>query len=204
MLEGEYAGDSPRREPNDAEPVVVFAGRHIREKRAPPPCRAAVAEARAPRGDLRGAVFGDGPERGDVPPGDRRRGRGSFVSAPGFVDHEVLDRALRERAVHGAAVLARGLRHGRRRGGSKGTPSIVVEGSDNAAVELVEDGVNGVVAASREPGELAAAIVRGTPTAAALRERNMRVVRRNGERLSLERSLRQVVGAYARWDSARS
>jgi len=37
------------------------------------------------------------------------------------------------------------------------TPSIVVAGEDNAATELVEDGVNGVVVASAEPEAVAAA-----------------------------------------------
>ncbi len=43
---------------------------------------------------------------------------------------------------------------------SHGTPSIVVADPDNAAVELIEEGVNGFVAASVAPDDLAAAIVR--------------------------------------------
>ena len=43
---------------------------------------------------------------------------------------------------------------------ARGAPSVVVAGPDNAAAELVEEGVNGVVAASAEPQELADAIVR--------------------------------------------
>ena len=35
VLEGEYAGDLSPPEPEPAEPLVVFAGRHIPEKRAP-------------------------------------------------------------------------------------------------------------------------------------------------------------------------
>ncbi len=42
---------------------------------------------------------------------------------------------------------------------ARGTPSIVVEEEDNAAVELVTDGVNGIIAASARPDDLAAAIV---------------------------------------------
>ena len=34
---------------------------------------------------------------------------------------------------------------------SKGTPSVVARAPDNAAVELVEDGVNGVIAESASP-----------------------------------------------------
>ena len=41
---------------------------------------------------------------------------------------------------------------------ARGTPSVVVEGPDNAAVELIEEGVNGVVAASASAEDLAAAI----------------------------------------------
>ena len=43
---------------------------------------------------------------------------------------------------------------------AQGTPSVVVAGDDNAAVELVEEGVNGVVSPSGSPSDLAAAIVR--------------------------------------------
>jgi glycosyltransferase involved in cell wall biosynthesis len=41
---------------------------------------------------------------------------------------------------------------------SAGTPSVVVDGPDNAAVELVEVGVNGAVAESASPTDLAVAI----------------------------------------------
>ena len=43
---------------------------------------------------------------------------------------------------------------------SHGTPSVVVAAPDNAAVELVEEGVNGFVAASDAPADLAAAMAR--------------------------------------------
>jgi glycosyltransferase involved in cell wall biosynthesis len=86
---------------------------------------------------------------------------------------------------------------------SKGTPSIVVEGPDNAAVELVEDGVNGVVARTADPEELAAAILRVRDGGRSLRERTCAWFAANAERLSLERSLRDVVAVYARWATAR-
>jgi glycosyltransferase involved in cell wall biosynthesis len=202
VLEGEYAGDLTPPEPNDAEPRVVFAGRHIREKRAPavPP---AVAEARRSVGDLRGVVFGDGPERELVRRAIAEAGADGFVSAPGFVEHEVLERALRSalcmvlpssREGYGMVVVE---------AASKGTPSVVVAGPDNAAVELVEDGVNGVVAASASPGELAGAILRVHREGRALRERTCAWFAANAERLSLERSLDDVTAVYAAWDSAR-
>jgi DNA-binding NarL/FixJ family response regulator len=46
----------------------------------------------------------------------------------------------------------------------------VVAGSDNAAAELVQNGVNGFVASSIEPAQLAAAIVRAVEAGQPLRE----------------------------------
>ena len=46
-----------------------------------------------------------------------------------------------------------------------GTPSVIVAGAENAAVELVDDGVNGVVAPDATPQSLATALV--TPSSGA-------------------------------------
>ena len=203
ILQGEYAGDLTPPEPNDAEPVVVFAGRHIREKRAPsvPP---AIARARRTAPELRGVVFGDGPERGLVEEAARAAGVQDAVAVPGFVDHDVLDAALRtalcmvlpsSREGYGMVVVE---------AASKGTPSVVVGGEDNAAVELVEEGLNGVVADSAEPEALARAILSVRAGGRPLRESTCAWFAANARRLSLEHSLAQVAGAYARWDSARS
>ena len=203
ILEGEYAGDLTPPVPNDAEPVVVFAGRHIREKRAAA-VPAAVAEARRTLPELRGVVFGDGPERGRVERAIAGAGASAFVTAPGFVDHAALDDALRgalcmllpsSREGYGMVVVE---------ASSKGTPSVVVAGADNAAVELVEDGVNGVVAPTADPADLARAVLRVHAEGRAMRERTCAWFAANATRLSLEHSLGQVAGAYARWDSARS
>jgi glycosyltransferase involved in cell wall biosynthesis len=86
---------------------------------------------------------------------------------------------------------------------AKGTPAIVVRGDDNAAVELVEDGVNGVVAESADPDELARAILRVHEGGRALRESTCAWFAANAERLSLERSLQVVVAAYADWQRRR-
>jgi glycosyltransferase involved in cell wall biosynthesis len=203
ILEGEYAGDLTPPEPNDAQPLVVFAGRHIREKRAPA-VPGAVAAARAAVPGLRGAVFGDGPERGLVQEAIAAAGASGFVTAPGFVEHDELERSLRtalcmvlpsSREGYGMVVVE---------ASSKGTPSVVVAGEDNAAVELVQDGVNGVVAASAEPAELARAIVRIHEGGREMRERTCAWFAENARRLSLEHSLQQVAAVYARWDRARA
>ena len=203
LLEGEYAGDLTAPEPNDAAPVVLFAGRHIREKRAhtvPP----AIAHARRTAPELTGVVFGDGPERGRVEDAVRAAGVQDAVQVPGFVGHDVLDAALRTalcsvlpstREGYGMIVVE---------AGSMGTPSVVVRAEDNAAVELIEEGVNGFVVDSAEPEALGEAILRVRDAGRALRESTCAWFAANARRLSLEHSLRQVADAYARWASARS
>jgi glycosyltransferase involved in cell wall biosynthesis len=204
ILEGEYAGDLTPPEPNDAEPVVVFAGRHIPEKRAPavPPAVALARERGAP--ELAGVVLGDGPERPEVERAIDAAGVRGIVTAPGFVDHADLELRLR----HALVLLAPSSREGYGlvvvEASAKGTPSIVVRGPDNAAVELVQDGVNGVVADSASPEDLAEAILRVRAGGRALRASTCAWFAEHAERLSLERSLGTVAEAYARWDRARA
>jgi glycosyltransferase involved in cell wall biosynthesis len=78
-----------------------------------------------------------------------------------------------------------------------GTPSVVVAGPDNAAVELVQDGVNGVVAPDISPAALAAAIARVAEGGEAMRARTRRWFEDNVERMSLARSLQIVLEIYA-------
>ena len=79
---------------------------------------------------------------------------------------------------------------------SLGTPAVVVDAPDNAALELVEDGVNGVVARSAQPEDLAEAILRVRELGPGLRESTADWFERNAERLSLERSVATVLEAY--------
>jgi glycosyltransferase involved in cell wall biosynthesis len=195
VLEGEYAGDLTPPEPNHAQPVVVFAGRHIPEKRAPAVVPA-VGRARHRVGELRGVVFGDGPERDAVLAAIDREGLKGVVEAPGFVDAAEVDAALRSalcmvlpsrREGYGLIVVE---------ASAHGTPSVVVREEDNAAVELVDDGVNGVIAASAAPDDLAAAIVRVHAAGDALRISTCNWFAENARRLSLDASLAQVVARY--------
>jgi hypothetical protein len=61
---------------------------------------------------------------------------------------------------------------------------------------FVEEGVNGAVAASTAPADLASAIVRIGHAGQALRDSTVAWFRRNQERLSLERSLETVLDEY--------
>src|SRR3954471_7398392 len=90
VLKGEYEGSLEPPTPNTADPLVVFAGRLIPEKRAPAVAPAVERAADQVPG-LRGLVFGDGPERAAV----RASLAGAPVDAPGFVDAEAVEDALR-------------------------------------------------------------------------------------------------------------
>jgi glycosyltransferase involved in cell wall biosynthesis len=79
------------------------------------------------------------------------------VSAPGFVDQEVLEQALASalcvvlpsrREGYGLIVVE---------SAARGVPSVLVAGPDNAATELVDEGTNGLVAPSAGADDLAAA-----------------------------------------------
>jgi glycosyltransferase involved in cell wall biosynthesis len=199
LIDGLYAGGSTvpalDASPEPADPVVVFAGRHIPEKRAPAVVPA-VGRARAAIPSLRGIVYGDGPERGEVLSAIAREGLTGVVSAPGFVDAEEVDDGIR----HALCLVLPSSREGYGlvvvEAAARGVPSVVVRGEDNAAVELVDDGVNGVVAETAGPEDLAAAIVRVHEGGAALRESTREWYAANERRLSVDTSLETVVGVY--------
>jgi glycosyltransferase involved in cell wall biosynthesis len=79
---------------------------------------------------------------------------------------------------------------------ARATPSVVVDGPENAATELVEDGVNGIVAPSAAPADLARSLLRVVEAGPALRESTGRWFEENAGRLTLDRSLKVVVAEY--------
>jgi glycosyltransferase involved in cell wall biosynthesis len=202
ILPGIYEGPLTPREPREADPVVVFAGRHIPEKQVPaiPP---AIAAARERLSDLRAVILGDGPDRSRVVDLVRELRLAEVVEVPGFVATEVVERELARalclilpstREGYGLVVIEAAF---------SGTPSIVVAGPDNAAVELVDEGENGFVAPSASPSDLAAAIVRVQEGGQPLRRATAAWFERNARRLSLRHSLEIVLDAYGHLPSAR-
>ena len=192
---GVYAGPLKRPDPAPAEPVVVYVGRHIPEKGVLS-LPAAIALARQTLPGLRGEIFGDGPLRAEVEGRVRDQGLSDAVSVPGFVGEDEVRAAVARalclalpstREGYGLVVIE---------ASSLGTPSVVVDHPDNAALELVENEVNGVVARSAEPDDLAAAVLRVHEAGDALRTSTADWFERNGRRLSLETSLQTVVDAY--------
>jgi glycosyltransferase involved in cell wall biosynthesis len=196
VLEGEYAGSLERPEPEPAGASVVFAGRHIPEKRVPALVEAMPAlRERAP--ELRLDVYGDGPERDLVARRVADLGLGDAVTLHGFVAPEEIECALR----HAVCMVLPSSREGYGmvvvEAAAAGTPSVVVAAPDNAAVELVDEGENGFVAPSARPEDLAGAIVRARDAGPALRESTADWFGRNARRLSLASSLDRVAEAYA-------
>jgi glycosyltransferase involved in cell wall biosynthesis len=80
---------------------------------------------------------------------------------------------------------------------ARGTPSVVIRGQDNAATELVQDGVNGVVVDRAEPDAIAQAIARIHEGGGKLRRETARWFQRNAEDLSIDASLRRVLDSYS-------
>jgi glycosyltransferase involved in cell wall biosynthesis len=194
---GVYTGPLERPDPAAAEPVVVFVGRHIPEKGvlALP---AAIARARETVPVLRGEILGDGPLRETVRRLVGEERLEEAVEVPGFVPEERVRESVRRalclafpstREGYGLVVVE---------AAAQGTPSVVVASPDNAALELVEDGVNGVVAASARPDDLVAAFLRVHEAGPSLRASTADWFARNGRRLSLESSLETVIQAYGR------
>ena len=198
VLTGEYAGSLERPDPQPPEPLVAFAGRHIPEKRVPALVHA-FARAHAEVPELRLVVLGDGPERPAVLRAIEQERLGDVAAAPGFVTAEEVDRTLARalcmvlpsrREGYGMVVVE---------AAARGVPSVVVADPDNAAVELVDEGENGFVAASAEPEVLAAAILRVHASGAELRTATADWFASNAQRLSLDGSLDRVADAYRAW-----
>ncbi len=196
VLRGQYAGPAGGLVPAGDPPVVVYAGRHIPEKRVPA-LVPALQRVRETLPTVRAEIFGDGPDRPEVLRGVAALGLTDAVAVSGFAPQERIEEALgralclvlpSRREGYGLVVVE---------AASHGTPSIVVEGPDNAAVELVEEGVNGTVARSAAAEDLAAAIVRVHEAGPALRESTVAWFERHHEELALAGSLDAVAAAYA-------
>jgi glycosyltransferase involved in cell wall biosynthesis len=194
LLEGQFEGTAVEA-PLPAEPVVVFAGRHIPEKN-PVAVVHAVAKARETIPELRAVIYGDGPERSNVLAAIENHGLEGIVDAPGFVETDVVASTLghalclvlpSQREGYGLVVLE---------AISRGTPVIVVAAPDNAAAEFIENGINGFTA-SIPVDEIARAISLVYGRGSELRESTLRWFRQNANRLSLEHSLVALLVAMA-------
>lgn len=173
-------------------PHVVYVGRHIPDKRVES-LPAAIAHARASVPDLTATIFGDGPSREAVLAEIDRLGLGDVVRTPGFVSQEELDNGIRTASVlvnpsaregYGLVVVE---------SAAAGTPVVLVDGDDNASVELVEDGVNGRIAASTSPADLGGAIVDVVTAGAPLRKSTHQWYERVSKTNTVQITARQIL-----------
>jgi glycosyltransferase involved in cell wall biosynthesis len=155
-----------------------------------------VAQARRSLPELRGLILGDGPERPAVLAEIARLGLEDVVDAPGFVDPGEVDAAF----ARATCLLLPSAREGYGlvviEAGAAGAPSVVTAGEDNAAVELVQPGVNGFVVAP-DPGAVAEAIVAAHAGGADLRRGTAAWFDEHAAGLSATASARTVAERYA-------
>jgi glycosyltransferase involved in cell wall biosynthesis len=196
VLRGLYTGTTEATAPRPADPVVLFAARLIPEKQVTLAV-AALALAMKQIEGLRGEFLGDGPERGALDAAIAAHELQDVVTAEGFADANKVDAEMRRalcmllpsrREGYGMVVVE---------AAARGTPSIVVADVDNAATELILDGVNGTIAPRSDPQSVAEAIVRVYEAGFAMRESTARWFAEHADELSLEASLRVVLAGYA-------
>lgn len=195
VLPGLYAGRVEPSEARRVEQLVVYAGRIVGEKRLPLLVQA-VAAARRRLPELRLEVIGDGPARERAEHEAVRLGLAEHVLFLGRRSQEEVEAAFARAACVATASEREGYGLIVVEAAARGTPSVVVAGDENAAVELVAAGVNGLVA---EPSadSLGAAIVEIVRLGAPLRESTLAWFVEHADELTLDRSLEVVTRSYA-------
>lgn len=199
-LTGEFAADEQARAgivgvEREDPPLVVAAGRQIPEKRVDA-IPAAIAVARGQLPQLRCVILGDGPDAELIKARTRELGLGQVVEWRGRVTPEDVSETIAaasclvhpsEREGYGLVVVE---------AASLGTPSVLVEGPENAATELIEAGVNGLIAPSASPGDLGSTIVEVVRAGSGLRQSTLEWYERHRDELSIESSLGRVERSY--------
>ncbi len=196
LLPGLYAGPVEPTPAGDVDPaLVVYAGRHVREKRVDALVRAfAVARERMP--ELRLELYGDGPERKHISKLVDALGVTASVRVLGRCPEGEVAEAIARAACLATASEREGYGLVVVEAAAHGTPSVVVAGPENAATELVEDGVNGVISQDATPEALALALERVVEAGVALRESTASWFAENASTLRIDRSLELVAESY--------
>lgn len=149
-------------------PYVLYAGRHIADKRIES-LPAAVELVRRTIPNLELVILGRGSSTSSVV--DAVGGR-EWVRLPGFVDED----ELRGLMAHAACLANPSRREGYGlvvvEAAAWGTPVVLVADENNAATELITTGVNGFVAASTSAEDLGGAIVAALEGGEELRHRS--------------------------------
>lgn len=173
--------------------MLLFAGRHIPDKRlAVLPAALARLRERHPGAHL--VVVGSGPETPALVSAAAEAG--VSVDVRGRVSREELEKLMSRAAVLVNPSRREGFGLVVAEASAYGTPSVVVAGEDNAAVELIAEGVNGFVAPSASAEDLASAIERALEGGAALRASTREWFERARSAQSLDRSIEELLRRY--------
>lgn len=191
-LHGLYNGAEGSGLPVAASPPnLVYAGRMIPEKRVPLFVEAMALAVRA-RPDLTATIFGRGPELPLVEARIAELELERHVRLPGFVPEAEMLAAM-DSAV---AIVQPSAREGYGlvvvEAAARGVPTIVIDGPDNSAVELVDDGENGFVAAAPTAEALAAAMLAAVQGGDALRQHTRDWWAANRTRLTISGSIDRI------------
>lgn len=197
LMKGAYAGPVNHVNANARrDPVVVYIGRHIPEKRVAT-IPAAIAQARQRVPGLRATIFGDGPDRPRVLAEIERLGLQDVIRCPGFAPWDEVDTELRRAMCLVLPSRREGLGLGLVEAMARGTPAVVTRSPDNAATELIAEHTNGFVAESADPAVLAAAIVKVHGAGAALREHTRAWFASHAQGLTIDGSIVELEAIYA-------
>jgi glycosyltransferase involved in cell wall biosynthesis len=196
ILRGLYGGPVTSEPAEAAELVVVYAGRHVPHKRVPLLVQA-FALLRKSHPELRLDLYGDGPDRKRVEQLVVELGLEDRVHVYGTRTEEDVAHAVSRAACLATASEREGYGLVVAEAAARGTPSVIVAGPENAALELVVEGVNGAVSPTSRATEIAAAILRVVDAGATLRESTERWFSRNASRILIDNSVEQVIDAYA-------
>ena len=137
--------------------TLLAVGRHIPDKQfdAIP---GLIAELRRRGRNATATIVGAGPSTADIVDAIHKHNVDGYVRLAGRVDDDELAALYRQSATLVLPSKREGFGLVVAEAASYGVPSVVVIADDNAAVELIEPGVNGAVSPSPHPTDLADAV----------------------------------------------
>ena len=178
-------------------PTVIFVGRLIPDKGVLVlPEALEIARRKIP--NLRAVIIGDGAERDALLAEITARGLSGVIDVLGRVSDEMLDRARATAAVLVAPSVREGFGLAVAEASAWGVPSVVVAHEDNAAVDLIEQGINGFIVAPGEAATLASGIVEAVSAGPALRRSSAEWFAKASVELSLSASLDELLAGQRR------
>jgi glycosyltransferase involved in cell wall biosynthesis len=186
-------GAHPRLDPPE-HAQLLYVGRHIPDKKVEL-IPAVVAELRRAGREVSAVVTGDGPSRAEAVDRARALGVEDVCTFPGFVGQEQLDELM----TSSSCLVHPSIREGYGlvvvEAAAAGTPVVVAAAPDNAAAELVIDGVNGFVADGPEAAALGRAVVAVLDGGAELRRTTREWFERTARLGTVRASAQGILGA---------